>query len=60
MQEHGLTDSVTVMPVDCMDICEHGPVVRLLPDKRWLRGVNAAAARQLAERLANEKGRRKK
>lgn len=60
MREHGLADSVTVMPVDCLDICEDGPIVRALPERRWLRGVDPAAAKQLAERLATGKRRQRK
>lgn len=58
VREHGLADVATAMPVDCMGVCQNGPVVRALPMQRWLLGVNAATAKQLADRLAQQRAQR--
>jgi (2Fe-2S) ferredoxin len=50
---------VSVVPVDCMDLCEEGPVCRLLPDRKTARRVSPAWAARLGKDLARDRRARK-
>ena len=47
------------MPVDCMDMCEDGPICRLLPDRKTARRVSPAWAERLGKDLARDRRARK-
>jgi (2Fe-2S) ferredoxin len=46
---------VSVIPVDCVDMCEDGPIVRVLPDRKTSRRVSPAWAARLAQDLAKDR-----
>ena len=50
---------VAVVPVDCMDMCEDGPICRLLPDRKTSRRVSSAWAARLGKDLARDRRARK-
>ena len=50
---------VSVIPVDCMDMCEDGPICRLLPDRKTARRVSPTWAERLGKDLARDRRARK-
>ncbi len=40
VKESGLSSSVRVSRSGCLDLCEQGPNVLLMPDNRWFSGVS--------------------
>ena len=56
--EHAL-GRVAVVPVDCMDMCEDGPICRILPDRKTARRVSPAWAARLGKDLARDRRARK-
>lgn len=51
-----LRDSVTVTKVDCLDICEFGPICVVYPEGAWYHDVDAKTADRIVdEHLANGK-----
>jgi (2Fe-2S) ferredoxin len=50
---------VSVIPVDCMDMCEDGPICRILPDRKTARRVRAGWAERLGQDLAKDRRARK-
>ena len=46
---------VAVVPVDCMDLCEDGPICRLLPDRKTCRRVSPVWAERLGKDLAKDR-----
>ena len=50
---------VSVIPVDCMDMCEDGPICRILPDRKTARRVKPAWAERLGQDLAKDRRARK-
>ena len=52
-------ERVSVVPVDCMDLCDDGPVCRLLPDRRTYRRVSPSWAERLGKDLAHDRRARK-
>ena len=51
--------TVSVVPVDCMDMCEDGPVCRVLPDGKTPRRVSPTWASRLGQDLAKDRRARK-
>lgn len=51
--------AVSVVPVDCMDMCEDGPVCRILPDRKTARRVSPTWAARLGQDLAKDRRARK-
>jgi (2Fe-2S) ferredoxin len=51
----GALGAVSVVPVDCMDMCEAGPVCRVLPDRKTARRVRPSWAAQLGSDLARDR-----
>ncbi len=47
LKESGLHKQVLVTKVDCLDQCEHGPVMAVYPDGVWYGEVDAACAREI-------------
>ena len=52
-------DRVSVIPVDCVDMCEDGPICRILPDRKTARRVSPAWASRLGQDLAKDRRARK-
>ena len=50
---------VSVIPTDCVDMCEDGPICRILPDRKTARRVRAAWAERLGQDLAKDRRARK-
>ena len=59
LREQDALGKVAVVPVDCMDMCEDGPVCRLLPDRKTGRRVSPAWAERLGKDLARDRRARK-
>jgi (2Fe-2S) ferredoxin len=59
LRDQGALGPVSVVPVDCMDMCEDGPVVRVLPDRKTARRVSPAWAERLGRDLARDRRARK-
>jgi NADH:ubiquinone oxidoreductase subunit E len=59
LQDQDALGRVSVVPVDCMDMCEDGPVCRLLPDRKTCRRVSPAFAERLGRDLARDRRARK-
>lgn len=55
LKDAGALGRVSVVPVDCMDMCEDGPVCRLLPDRKTCRRVSPAWAARLGKDLARDR-----
>jgi (2Fe-2S) ferredoxin len=55
LRSEGALGRVSVVPVDCMDLCEDGPICRLLPDRKTARRVSPAWAARLAKDLARDR-----
>ncbi|MGH2351564.1 MAG: NAD(P)H-dependent oxidoreductase subunit E [Chloroflexota bacterium] len=60
LNEQHAVGPVSVVPVDCMDMCEDGPVCRVLPDRKTARRVSPAWAARLGKDLARDRRARKK
>jgi (2Fe-2S) ferredoxin len=60
LREQGALGPVSVVPVDCMDLCDDGPVCRVLPDRKMARRVSPAWADRLGNDLARDRRARKK
>jgi hypothetical protein len=58
--EDALGDRVSVVPVDCMDMCDDGPVCRILPDRKTARRISPAWAARLGTDLARDRRARRK
>jgi NADH:ubiquinone oxidoreductase subunit E len=59
LRADGALGRVSVVPVDCMDMCEDGPICRLLPDRKTARRVSPAWAERLGKDLARDRRARK-
>ncbi|MBI3972941.1 MAG: (2Fe-2S) ferredoxin domain-containing protein [Chloroflexi bacterium] len=59
IREEGALGAVSVVPVDCMDMCELGPVCRMLPDRKTARRVSPTWAARLGKELARDRRARK-
>ena len=59
LRSEGVLSRVAVVPVDCMDMCEDGPICRLLPDRKSNRRVSPAWAARLGKELARDRRARK-
>ena len=59
LQDQHALGPVSVVPVDCMDLCEDGPICRLLPDRKTYRRVSPAWAARLGRDLAKDRRARK-
>lgn len=59
LREEGVLGNVSVVPVDCVDMCEDGPVCRLLPDRKTCRRISPAWAARLGKDLARDRRARK-
>ena len=59
LRAQGALGRVSVVPVDCMDMCEDGPICRLLPDRKTSRRVSPAWAARLGKDLARDRRARK-
>lgn len=55
LRVQGALGKVTVMPVDCVDMCSDGPVLRQMPDRKWSRRVSPAWAERLGRDLARDR-----
>jgi (2Fe-2S) ferredoxin len=59
LRSQGKLGQVAVVPTDCMDMCEDGPVCRILPDRKTARRVSPNWAARLGHDLANDRRARK-
>jgi (2Fe-2S) ferredoxin len=55
LRERQALGAVSVVPVDCMDMCEDGPVCRVLPERKTARRVSPAWAERLGADLARDR-----
>src|ERR671929_216705 len=55
LRAEGALGRVSVIPVDCMDMCEDGPICRLLPDRKTARRVSPTWAARLGKDLARDR-----
>lgn len=60
LQAQDAMGAVSVVPVDCMDLCQDGPVCRILPDRKMARRVSPAWAARLGTDLAKDRRARRK
>ena len=55
LRGEGALGAISVVPVDCLDLCEDGPICRLLPDRRTARRVSPVWATRLGKDLARDR-----
>lgn len=60
LREEDALEAVSVVPVDCMDMCQDGPVCRILPDRKTARRISPAWAARLGKDLARDRRARRK
>jgi (2Fe-2S) ferredoxin len=60
LKERDALGAVSVVPVDCMDLCDDGPVCRVLPERKTSRRVTPAWAARLGSDLARDRRARRK
>jgi (2Fe-2S) ferredoxin len=60
LREEDALDKVSVVPVDCMDMCDDGPVCRILPDRKTARRVTPGWASRLGSDLARDRRAKRK
>lgn len=51
VREHGLADRIRISASGCMDLCEEGPNLMLVPDNQWVCGAAPEDAEQLFEKI---------
>jgi len=50
LRDAGARERVLITEVDCLDQCDDGPVMVVYPEGVWYGGVDAAGAREIAEK----------
>ena len=60
VKEAGLASSVRVSRAGCLDLCEQGPNVLLMPDNKWFSRVQESDLEEIVREACLPAGRRGK
>ena len=50
LKDYDMRERVMISEVDCLDQCEHGPVIVVYPDGVWYGEVDKESAREIVKR----------
>lgn len=51
VKEHGLSDRIRISASGCMDLCEEGPNLMVVPDNTWICGASPEDAERIFEEI---------